>query len=709
MSTTAPQGTILGHPKGLFVLFFTELWERFNYYGMRAILAFYMTEFFLMTQQQSSGIYKWFTALCYLTPIIGGYIADRYIGNKWAIILGASTMAIGQFCMTIPEVNVFYLSLVIIVIGNGLFKPNMATQVGRLYPPNDARRDSAYTIFYMGINIGAMIAPLLCEWLRGYSYKYAFGAAGTGMLIGLFTYLFFIRWVQEAPTVPATTPDVGSKPSTPSASKGYMTEAEANVSPSIMPALANSAPTWMAALAVLAVVGCVALWQLKLLKPDDALAFGMGTFIACSLGAIVLRHIHGAARDRVLTIYLLGLFVIFFWAAFEQAGNAMNIFAAKTTNLYVSEEAPPPPIYPAVEGEPAVQRSGGWLSFLNPILPGWYQAVNAAFIILFAPLFAWLWVKLPRMGINLSVPAKMAIGIFLQGMAFALMVWAIRYENQPTSVPLSQLPPGVIANAEGRVQFRDAPDLNAPDWQERLAVPIEGKNAKVVNGGRIFYAPGEARMSGVLSDTDRDRLLRASAPPGYMAKVRELALASQQGSGRKDDKAAASVQLDEVPVGLDLRYAGLKEGAVTFDPESRVLSTTVRINDRHYKALLVAGADQDLRNAMNKLYVESAKNKVSWQWLIWFYLLCTLGELCLSPVGLSMVSKLAPKAYGTMLMGTWHLMISFGNYIAGLMGESYGTLHPATYFMYITVALTVVSFICFLLVKRMRAMMHGVM
>jgi len=489
-----------------------------------------------------------------------------------------------------------------------------------------------------------------------------------------------------------------------------MTEAEAGAAPSIMPGIAGSAPTWMAAIGILAVVGCIALWQLKLIKPDDALAFGMGILIATTLGSIVLKHVHGAARDRVLTIYLLGLFVIFFWAAFEQAGNAMNIFAGKTTNLYVTEAAPPPSIYPAIEGEAAVVRTGGWLSVLNPVLPGWYQSVNALFIILLAPLFAWMWVALPRMGINLSVPAKMAIGIFLQGMAFALMVWAIRYENQMTSAPLTKLPAGVIANADGQVEFRDAPDLGNNDWQKEASAPVDEKNAKVVNGGRIYFdAAQQIKITGVLSDTDRDRLLRASAPISYLSKVRELALASQQESAKHGDKVTATVQLPEAPAGLDLRYAGMKEGEITFDPASKTLTTHVRLTDRNYKALLVAGADEDLRTAMNKLYVDSAKNKVSWQWLIWFYLLCTLGELCLSPVGLSMVSKLAPKAYGTMLMGTWHLMISFGNYVAGLLGESYGTLHPATYFMYITVALTLVSFLCFLMVKKMRAMMHGVM
>src|SRR5438067_2580127 len=151
MSTTAPvskQRTFLGHPLGLYVLFFTEMWERFSYYGMRALLILYMINFYKWSQEHASTVYKWYTSLVYLTPLLGGYLADRFLGNKRAVIIGAALMAIGHFLMAFKAYGAFFAALVFLILGNGFFKPNMSTQVGRLYPQNDARRDGAYTIFY---------------------------------------------------------------------------------------------------------------------------------------------------------------------------------------------------------------------------------------------------------------------------------------------------------------------------------------------------------------------------------------------------------------------------------------------------------------------------------------------------------------------------------------------------------------------------------
>lgn len=714
------QGTFLGHPKGLFVLFFTEMWERFNYYGMRALLMLYMVNFFKWNQEDASKVYKWFTGLCYLTPLIGGFLADKYLGNKWAIVLGACTMAVGQFCMSVPEEKVFYFALALLVIGNGLFKPNMATQVGRLYPPNDARRDSAYTIFYMGINLGAFISPILCDILRlRIGYHAGFIAAGVGMLLGCVTYLMFIRWVQEAP--PGAQPVLAkAKPGqdpAKAASSQYLSEAEANRSPSLMPGLVHVSPTIMAGLGVAAIAIATVLGFMKQLNWDDAGAYGLGIGVACFLASYVLGHIRGAARDRVLVIFILGVFVIFFWGAFEQAGNAMNIFADKTTNRYLTEPLPvSDPFGGSAEAPSAATTSSGgaWSTFVqwwNPVPTAWFQSINALAIFVLAPLFAWMWVALPRRGINLSVPAKMGIGIFIQGMAFALMIWTIRYEGQPSSTALASLPSGCAIDAKGRVVFRDAPSLGTEKWEDAMK-PLEStsEHGEVVNGGRIKFdaATKQVNMKGVLADTDRDRIVRATVPTSYLGVVRELALASQQAKKEKGDTFSVSVKLDPPPPGFELRYSGFSEKQVRYDSTAKSLIATTELADRDHKSLMLAGADPAFRDAMFKLYVDSAKFKVSSQWLLWFYIMCTLGELCLSPVGLSMVSKLAPKAHATMMMGAWHVMIFFGNYTAGKLGESYGTLDPTSYFLALAAALTVVSLICFAAVKAIRSLMHGV-
>src|SRR5271157_2102703 len=186
------QRTFLGHPLGLYVLFFTEMWERFSYYGMRALLVLYLVKYLKWSQENASGLYKWYTSLVYLTPLLGGFLADRYLGNKIAVIIGAILMAVGHFLTAFEPLAFFYSALGFLILGNGFFKPNMSTQVGRLYPPNDSRRDGAYTIFYMGINLGAFLSPLACGWLADNTmggYHSGFTLAGIGMVAGLVIYL----------------------------------------------------------------------------------------------------------------------------------------------------------------------------------------------------------------------------------------------------------------------------------------------------------------------------------------------------------------------------------------------------------------------------------------------------------------------------------------------------------------------------------------
>jgi len=179
-----------GHPAGLYVLFATEMWERFSYYGMRALLVLYFVSYLGWHPSNSSQVYKWYTSLVYLTPLIGGWLADRYLGLRASIIVGATLMAIGHFLMAFEPLPALFAALAFLVVGNGFFKPNISTMVGRMYGPNDKRRDGAFTIFYMGINIGAFFSPLVCGWLRErFGFHYGFGAAGVGMVIGLLIFL----------------------------------------------------------------------------------------------------------------------------------------------------------------------------------------------------------------------------------------------------------------------------------------------------------------------------------------------------------------------------------------------------------------------------------------------------------------------------------------------------------------------------------------
>jgi POT family proton-dependent oligopeptide transporter len=389
----------------------------------------------------------------------------------------------------------------------------------------------------------------------------------------------------------------------------------------------------------------------------------------------------------------------------------MNVFADKIANRYVTEPAPAPSIYPAAQHESQhgsvlqeIGRAFAEVFSFNPMSTESFQAVNPLAIFLLAPLFAFLWTYLPRRGIHLSIPAKMATGIFLEGLAFALMIWAIQYENRPTQSALAALPAGVTAEADGRVVFRNAPALG----DDKGAARFDQKPDEyaVVHGGRLRFQSGQLLSQGVLSDTDRDQILRASVSPEFFAATRKLALDSASLKDKTD--AQVSVSLASEPAGMDMRYAGFDPTNVRYEAANRTLVTTKPLADREFKMLLLAGADANLRNALNDIYVRSASFKLSVWWLIVFYLLCTVGELCLSPVGLSMVSKLAPARFATMLMGMWLLTSFFGNFAAGLAGESWGTVHPQTYFLVIAAVLGVVSLICYASIRNVKSMMHGV-
>lgn len=721
------KGELFGHPRGLYILFFTEMWERFSYYGMRALLVLYMVNYFKWTQAEASGVYKWYVSLVYLTPLLGGFLADRYLGNKWAIVIGGSLMAVGHFCMAFEQIEIFYAALIFLIIGNGFFKPNMSTQVGRLYPANDDRRDAAYTIFYMGINLGAFLSPIMCSALAdgtSWGYHAGFALAGVGMVLGLTTYLIGLPWVQEIAEQPGAAEDNGAtddRQNQPDKTQQghatephYMTEAEAKTTPSVTPRLAAAAPMLLWIIGGVALVGTCIGRAFNMVATDNVLAFGVGGAVTAWLAAWIVRQVNMAVRDRVLAILAVGVFVVFFWGAFEQAGNAMNVFADKVTNRYVTETAPEPSIYPEIPEEEAQKT---WTSELanafrnlvkfNPVPAPTFQAVNPFAIFVLAPLFAWLWVWLPRKGIHLSIPVKMSIGVALQAVAFALMYWSMSYESQPSDAKLAALPAGVQIDAEQRVVFRPVPDLSAKDevFGEFSTVPEDPTKLDIVHGGRLQYATadGELQMHGVLADTDRDQMLRATVSQDYLNAVRELAAQSEK--LEKDQET--SVKLDTVPAGFDLRFAGFPESKVWFDADTQTLHTKTKLADKDYKMLLLAGAEPRFRDALNTLYITSAEFKVGVWWLVWFYILCTIGELCLSPVGLSMVSKLAPARFATMLMGMWLLTSFFGNYAAGLAGESWGKVHPATFFGAVALIVFSASLVCFLASRKVVKMMHG--
>jgi len=366
------------------LLFAVEMWERFSYYGMRALLVLYLVNGLGWSDGNAARLYGTYTSLVWLTPIIGGYLADRFLGTRRSMIIGALVITTGHFLLAMQMTPLFYAGLACVIIGTGFFKPNVSTQVGQLYKAGDPRRDAGFTIFYMGINLGATIAPIVCGYLgERIGWHYGFGAAGVGMLLGLLAYL---KWRAQL------LPGIGLPPT--QEAKVARQQAE------------STQPNNMRLGAIGAVLGALVVWLAAGADLNIARWIAGGGWVQLILGVCVggalsisVLGTRGDERKRVIALFVVTFFVIFFWTAFEQAGSSMNIFADRFTDRQVG-------------------------SFNIPA--SWFQSVNASFIILCAPLVAWLWRYLGAQGREPSTPLKMVIGLVLVGLGFVFMVIGAR-------------------------------------------------------------------------------------------------------------------------------------------------------------------------------------------------------------------------------------------------------------------------------------------
>ncbi len=382
-----------GHPKGLMTLFFTEMWERFSYYGMRALLTIFLTAELItggfgMDRAESLAIYGIFTGLVYLTPIIGGWFADKILGRRKSIFIGGIVMAIGQFMLAISASNsffsdldtkkfVFYLGLGVLILGNGFFKPNISTIVGDLYDNDDPKKDGGFTIFYMGINIGAFLSPFIAGTLgEKVGWPYGYLAAGIGMLIGVIW--FHIR-----------RHSLGNLGLPPGAAEKGKTDLDGKDWRDILIySIAN----------VLLVIGIMYFWRATSDTIHTILVWIIALFGGGFLLYSIFKGTSGSTEwSRVIVILVLAFFNIVFWAGFEQAGGTFNLFAQENTNRTV----------------------GGF-----EIPTTWFQNINPIAIVLFAPLFSILWVKLASKKLNPRTPVKFALSMFVGAFAFYIMTLA---------------------------------------------------------------------------------------------------------------------------------------------------------------------------------------------------------------------------------------------------------------------------------------------
>lgn len=375
-----------GHPSGLSTLFFTELWERFSYYGMRGLLVLFMVDAVEkggmgLNDRTASSIYGLYTAFVYLAALPGGWIADRLIGAQRAVWIGGLIIAAGHFTLAIPSTKAFFLGLILVVIGTGFLKPNISAIVGQLYPEGGARRDAGFTIFYMGINMGAFLGPLICSYLgEQVNWHLGFGAAGVGMLFGVAQYKLSAARLGDAGL------------------RAVKSHKQMNA--------AGFDKAWYLVIGGFAIVGLTVILGLSELITFDALSLAqnttyviVGIAFAFFIYVFAFGNLTTVERSRTLVIVILFVTSAVFWSGFEQAGSSLTLFADRyTERMLFSFEVP----------------------------AGWFQSLNPFYIVVLAPIFASVWVKLARRQLDPSMPAKFALGLIILGLGFLIMVAAAK-------------------------------------------------------------------------------------------------------------------------------------------------------------------------------------------------------------------------------------------------------------------------------------------
>ena len=394
-----------GHPKGMVTLFFTEMWERMSYYGMRALLVLYMTGAVTgfnpglgWSQVDAQAIYGIYVGMVYFMVIPGGWLADNVLGHQKAVLIGAIIIALGHFTLAIPLTETFFLGLILVVLGTGLLKGNISTIVGQLYKPGDSRVQAGYTIFYMSINIGSTLGFLICSWLgEKIGWHWGFGAAGVGMFFGVLQYINFKHLLGEA----------GNKPND-------MPQAQR-----------DSYIKWSKITAGLMVI-VIALGLLGIITVEPRAFAENFAYFLTAVAAVYFVYLFLfaglSATEKKNVFLLLILFVgaAAFWSGFDQSASSLSIFARDYTDLTLNGLSGS---FGMEEGFPI-----GWLQFANPI-----------FVVIFAPIFAGIWMHLGRMNLDPSLPVKFAIGLFFMALSFVVMIYAVNLAMEVSPVGMQWL------------------------------------------------------------------------------------------------------------------------------------------------------------------------------------------------------------------------------------------------------------------------------
>jgi len=386
-------GGLKGHPDGLMTLFFSEMWERFCYYGMRTLLTLYLVKSLLKGDAEAALIYGAYTGLIYAAPILGGRMADRFLGYRYAVLLGAVLMAIGEFLILGGTEEMLLVGMGALIIGNGYFKANISTIVGKLYKEGDPRRDSGFTIFYIGINIGALLATTVVAFVgETYGFKYGFGLAGLGMMSAFG--IFYMNRAKYAAAQGLEITETGKKKLL-----GPLNGVQAVTAGSLL---------------------LIPLCYVLILKNEvmDYILLGLFAYISISMITAgikedkLVKNSVSIWRDRMIALIIFMVINAVFWACFEQAGTSLTLFADRNVDRVIF----------------GWEMPASMTQFFNPF-----------FIITFGSLFSWMWVKLSAIGKNPSIPMKFSYGILQLGLGFLVTIIGLQFVNESAQVPLLTL------------------------------------------------------------------------------------------------------------------------------------------------------------------------------------------------------------------------------------------------------------------------------
>lgn len=673
---TKVKSEVMGHPAGLFILFFTEMWERFSYYGMRALLVLFLVSStglggWEWTNAEALSLYATYTGLVYITPIIGGILADKFLGYRRAVVLGALLMTLGHAAMAFETEISFYMGLGLLIIGNGFFKPNISTIVGGLYKGNEKKKDAGYTIFYMGINAGAFLGILLCGYVgEKVGWSYGFGLAGIFMFFGMLQF-WFSQNIFEG---------IGLKPKkkTGSVTEVYE-EIQADNAGGSMVVGYNEEETNV-------------LIVKELPNLDDTAKKGL-------LAEIKERFKKRIIKDRLVVIGVLAFFTIFFWMAFEQAGGSMTIFAADFTDRVLE---------------------GGWATG--------YTIMNTIITIVPLAIITWVLIMLFRATFKKYALSNLFLGVSFV-IIWGIVIWMINkdfntkaYEVQFTHEVTEEINDTIAISG----------DLNAVQIKNYLSE--DGRDelyAKMDNFDVVPFTPKDSKESMAIVTGQYKHMKTENTTVRQdveMVAGDDLFIVDIKGNGdyryitnKKAEKVkskieASVVEVKDNEIEVPASWFGVLNSLfiILFAPLfSKIWES--RFNPsapvKFALGLILLGCGFGVL-AFGAIGIKESAMGVSMIWLVLAYLLHTLGELSLSPVGLSYVSKLAPAKMISFMFGIWFTATAVANYLAGMMGSMIDSISEeysmSVFFLIFTFVPILAGLILIAMNKWLIKKMHGI-